>query len=199
MIAGTSLRALGNIGPASRRPALLVANRADAATSQQQSSRVGCRQRHRLGAVICAATSPEKPSEEPSTSGMDAKEAVEKYGLEAGLFKVFTEKPAAGSDGQPSVSRTDQAKQLLTQYGSAYLATSITLAIISFSICYAAVSSGVDIGDLLSKIGIQVTKTNETVGTFAIAYAAHKALSPVRFPPTVALTPVVAKWFGKKG
>jgi hypothetical protein len=36
------------------------------------------------------------------------------------------------------------------------------------------------------------------VGTFAIAYAAHKALSPVRFPPTVALTPVVAKWLGKK-
>lgn len=36
------------------------------------------------------------------------------------------------------------------------------------------------------------------VGTFAIAYAAHKALSPVRFPPTVALTPMVAKWIGKK-
>jgi hypothetical protein len=35
------------------------------------------------------------------------------------------------------------------------------------------------------------------VGTFAIAYAAHKALSPVRFPPTVALTPVVAGWMGK--
>jgi hypothetical protein len=35
------------------------------------------------------------------------------------------------------------------------------------------------------------------VGTFAVAYAAHKALSPVRFPPTVALTPVVAKWIGK--
>ena len=30
-----------------------------------------------------------------------------------------------------------------------------------------------------------------------VAYAAHKALSPVRFPPTVALTPVVAGWMGK--
>ena len=36
------------------------------------------------------------------------------------------------------------------------------------------------------------------MGTFAIAYAAHKALSPVRFPPTVALTPVVAKFLGQK-
>lgn len=44
----------------------------------------------------------------------------------------------------------------------------------------------------------QVTSTSETVGTFAIAYAAHKALSPVRFPPTVALTPVVARWLGKE-
>ena len=50
---------------------------------------------------------------------------------------------------------------------------------------------------LLSKVGIQVNNTSERVGTFAIAYAAHKALSPVRFPPTVALTPVVAKYIGK--
>ena len=27
----------------------------------------------------------------------------------------------------------------------------------------------------------------------AIAYAAHKAASPIRFPPTVALTPLTAK------
>lgn len=50
---------------------------------------------------------------------------------------------------------------------------------------------------LLSKIGLSVNDTSEKVGTFAIAYAAHKALSPVRFPPTVALTPVVARWTGK--
>lgn len=48
------------------------------------------------------------------------------------------------------------------------------------------------------QIGIHVNGTGEKVGTFALAYAAHKALSPVRFPPTVALTPIVAAWFGKK-
>ena len=32
----------------------------------------------------------------------------------------------------------------------------------------------------------------------AIAYAAHKAASPIRFPPTVLLTPVVAKLIGKE-
>ena len=36
------------------------------------------------------------------------------------------------------------------------------------------------------------------VGTASIAYVAHKAASPLRFPPTVALTPYVAKTlFGK--
>lgn len=54
-----------------------------------------------------------------------------------------------------------------------------------------------DVASLLSKVGLSVNDTSEKVGTFAIAYAAHKALSPVRFPPTVALTPVVARWTGK--
>lgn len=58
-------------------------------------------------------------------------------------------------------------------------------------------AAGVDVAGLLSKIGLSVNDTSEKVGTFAIAYAAHKALSPVRFPPTVALTPVVARWTGK--
>ena len=53
-------------------------------------------------------------------------------------------------------------------------------------------------GGLLGRIGITVNATNEKVGTVAIAYAAHKALSPVRFPPTVALTPVVARLLGRK-
>lgn len=34
-------------------------------------------------------------------------------------------------------------------------------------------------------------ETGEKVGTFALAYAAHRAASLIRFPPTVALTPVV--------
>lgn len=55
-----------------------------------------------------------------------------------------------------------------------------------------------DVSSLLSKVGINVNATSEKVGTVAIAYAAHKALSPVRFPPTVALTPVVARFLGKK-
>lgn len=51
---------------------------------------------------------------------------------------------------------------------------------------------------LLSNVGIEVSESGERVGTFALAYAAHKAASPIRFPPTVLLTPIVARMIGKE-
>jgi len=111
-----------------------------------------------------------------------------KYGLEAGLFQSLRE-----DDGGTT------AKELLTKYGVAYLATSIPLALLSFAICYGLVNNGVEVTGILSQIGIASNSgdTSEKVGTFAIAYAAHKAASPIRFPPTVLLTPVMAKLIGK--
>jgi len=116
----------------------------------------------------------------------NVEETTEKYGLEAGLFQSLK-----SNDGE-------SAKSLLAKYGVAYLATSIPLAIVSFAICYALVDNGVDVGSLLSKVGISAGENSEKAGTFAIAYAAHKAASPIRFPPTVLLTPVVAKLIGKE-
>ncbi|KAG8081930.1 hypothetical protein GUJ93_ZPchr0014g46730 [Zizania palustris] len=123
-------------------------------------------------------------------------EITEKYGLEFGLWKVFSSGEEEGG-GVRKKSRTEQAKELLAKYGGAYLATSITLSLISFTLCYLLISAGVDVQDLLGKVGIATGETGGKVGTFALAYAAHKAASPIRFPPTVALTPVVANWIGK--
>jgi hypothetical protein len=118
----------------------------------------------------------------------NVKETTEKYGLEAGLLESIQQK-----DGGES------AKTLLKKYGIAYLATSIPLAIISFVFFYLLVDNGVDVSSLLSKVGIDNSNAaTEKAGTFAIAYAAHKAASPIRFPPTVLLTPLVAKLFGKE-
>lgn len=118
----------------------------------------------------------------------DVDPTTSKYGLEAGLFQSLRK-----DDGGAT------AKELLTKYGAAYLATSIPLALLSFSICYFLVDHGVDISGVLSQIGIDsdASGTSQKVGTFAIAYAAHKASSPIRFPPTVLLTPIVAKLIGK--
>ena len=139
---------------------------------------------HLTGVVRCTNPLYAKPDVE------DLDETTKKYGLEAGLYKAVTAKP---EDGQ-----TVKPQDLLKKYGTAYLATSITLALISYALCYLLVSSGVDVASLLEKVGIQSTAAAANTGTAAIAYAVHKAASPIRFPPTVALTPVVAGWLGKK-
>ena len=67
----------------------------------------------------------------------DPKQTTEKYGLEAGLWQIFTSKdPVTGK------TKGDQAKDLLKKYGSAYLITSISFAIVSFAACYALVYAG---------------------------------------------------------
>ncbi|XP_027346432.1 uncharacterized protein LOC113858141 [Abrus precatorius] len=134
--------------------------------------------------------SPSQPS--------SAEEVTKKYGLEAGLWKIFSSKEEGKNNSEQQKSKGDQAKELLAKYGGAYLATSITLSLISFALCYALISAGIDVQSLLQKVGISTDETGEKVGTFALAYAAHKAASPIRFPPTVALTPIVAGWIGKK-
>lgn len=88
------------------------------------------------------------------TSTDDVEETAKKYGLEAGLLK------AAKTDD----SKT-KAADLLKKYGIAYLATSITLAIISYALCYFLVSTGVDVSSLLEKVGIKATATASSAGT----------------------------------
>ncbi len=135
---------------------------------------------------------------------LGVEETVEKYGLEAGMFKAMTKKKNNGDDeGELSSSSSPSSNDLkpadlLKKYGSAYLITSVTLAIISYATCYALISNGVDVNELLEKIGIKTSASSTNVGTAAIAYAVHKAASPIRFPPTVALTPIVAGWIGSK-
>merc|ERR1712087_521070 len=80
---------------------------------------------------------------------------TEKFGLEMGLAQAAKE-----GDGE-------SAKSLLKKYGVAYLATSIPLAIVSFSLCYVLVDNGVDVGALLQKVGIENTGTTDTAGTVA--------------------------------
>ncbi|KAG2331882.1 hypothetical protein Bca4012_018547 [Brassica carinata] len=142
----------------------------------------------------------EEIEEKKNTPSSSAEEVTKKYGLEVGLWKILSSKDEEvdGENKKKKKSKTDEAKELLAKYGGAYLATSITLSLLSFSLCYALVTSGVDVQALLLKVGISTNETGEKVGAFALAYAAHKAASPIRFPPTVALTPIVANWIGKK-
>ncbi|CAA7022699.1 unnamed protein product [Microthlaspi erraticum] len=161
------------------------------APSESNRKKFRCRAVREKAEEIDKNTSPESPSS-------SAEEVTKKYGLEVGLWKILSSKDEEIDGEKKKKSKTDEAKELLAKYGGAYLATSITLSLISFSLCYALVTSGVDVQALLLKVGITTNETGEKVGAFALAYAAHKAASPIRFPPTVALTPIVANWIGKK-
>ncbi|GAB0494673.1 hypothetical protein MMPV_005969 [Pyropia vietnamensis] len=101
------------------------------------------------------------------------------------------------------------AKALVAQYGGAYIATSLSLAAISFGLWYAAVANGVNVLALVGRLGDALAATpigrpaaldrlDPGLSTAALAYVAHKVSSPLRFPLTVALTPVVARVF-KRG
>ena len=101
---------------------------------------------------------PQKPSLE---------EVTEKYGLEAGLFNAIKDSASSsdgndGGEGGDAKSKMATAGDLLKRYGGAYLLTSTSLAVVSFSLCYLAVDSGVDVGSLLQKVGLEVRRPRFT-------------------------------------
>ena len=84
--------------------------------------------------------------------------------------------------------------EVLKRYGVTYVVCSIIISICSFSLFYALVTSGViDVVGLLGSIGVTLRGRSERAGAVGLAYAMHKMASPIRFPPTVALTAVVAR------
>ena len=66
-------------------------------------------------------------------------------------FQAFTSKESRVDGGESAGS---QAKDLLARYGSAYLATSISLSLVSFGLCYVLVNNGVDVPAVLGKVSI---------------------------------------------
>ena len=89
---------------------------------------------------------------------------------------------------------------VLKRYGVTYVVCSVALSLCSFSLFYALVASGViDVTALLGSIGVTLRGRSERAGAVGLAYAMHKMASPIRFPPTVALTAVVARRRARSG
>jgi len=88
---------------------------------------------------------------------------------------------------KPSIS------DAVRRYGGAYLACSVSLSLVSISLFYALVSAGINVAALFSAVGVTLASKYERLGTFGLAYLLHKAASPVRFPPTLALTVFAAR------
>lgn len=67
-------------------------------------------------------------------------------------MQIFRSKDEGKDGPEGKKSKGDEAKELLAKYGGAYLATSITLSLISFTLCYALISAGIDVQALLQKV-----------------------------------------------
>lgn len=78
------------------------------------------------------------------------------FGNSLGKIQIFSSKEGNEENKENNKSKGDQAKELLAKYGGAYLATSITLSLISFGLCYALISAGVDVQALLQKVHTQL-------------------------------------------
>eukprot|EP00930_Biecheleria_cincta_P023907 TRINITY_DN17192_c0_g1_i1.p1 TRINITY_DN17192_c0_g1~~TRINITY_DN17192_c0_g1_i1.p1 ORF type:complete len:540 (-),score=70.50 TRINITY_DN17192_c0_g1_i1:38-1657(-) len=122
---------------------------------------------------------------------------VEGYkGFQLGFCPRVVSRAWAVSEDFEGGSGSQSAKELFKRYGSAYLMTSITLSLISYTLFYELIKNGVNVAGALSSIGITL-QYGKHYGAAALAYVCHKAASPIRFPPTVLLTEVVARWMGK--
>ncbi len=88
---------------------------------------------------------------------------------------MFSSKEGEEEEGKTRKSRTEQAKELLAKYGGAYLATSITLSLISFTLCYLLVSAGVDVQDLLGKVSCLPALLARAAAAHRPAAVAHVA------------------------
>uniref|UniRef100_K3X495 DUF1279 domain-containing protein n=1 Tax=Globisporangium ultimum (strain ATCC 200006 / CBS 805.95 / DAOM BR144) TaxID=431595 RepID=K3X495_GLOUD len=103
---------------------------------------------------------------------------------------------------EPQLSWRERAKTFAIEYGRVGVCTHIVLSIASFSTIYVVVSSGVDVSAMLNAVGYSVgakDSTTNSAGSFVIAYAMYKLLSPVRWPLTFAVTPVVMRALRKRG
>lgn len=114
------------------------------------------------------------------------------------------EEPPLLNEAQPGVqlSWKERAKTFAIEYGRVGVCTHIVLSLVSFSAIYVGVSAGVDVSSLLNTVGLSVSTSESTAnsaGSAVIAYAIYKLLSPVRWPLTFAVTPVVMRALRKRG
>jgi Protein of unknown function (DUF1279) len=166
-----------------------------------------------LSAFVPAATSLRATALLPATSSLPCCPASSPHLSPPGRTRAPAVIRAAALDEREKEPKTEaggqearptSAKELATRYGGAYLGTSIALSLVSFGALYAMIAVGVDVrsgivglGDWLATTPVGRPKAldsiSESTGTFALAYIAHKASSPLRFPPTLVATEFVAR------
>ncbi|KAL7891085.1 hypothetical protein AOLI_G00005610 [Acnodon oligacanthus] len=121
--------------------------------------------------------------------------------------KVRPSRSPKGGDEEPenekNQSKTMQLKKVFKEYGAVGVSFHIGISLISLGFFYLAVSSGINMADVLCKMGFSesVVQSKMAAGTstFVIAYAIHKLFAPLRISITLVSVPLIVRYLRKTG
>ena len=81
---------------------------------------------------------------------------------------------------------------LAQKYGRVAVGVHLCTSAVWYGAIYMGVKNGVDVNGLLASVGLPTpSESFVPVGDMAFAYAGYKCLTPVRWPVTIALTPII--------
>ena len=118
-------------------------------------------------------------------------------------FRYFGDKKSKRTDpikvsfveDEPRLTHVERLKRIIQNYGATAVVLHIALSLTSLGFFYCLIYFGFDITSYvnLEKFGETAAKVMAGSGTFAVAYALHKMIMPIRVTATVFLTPVVVR------
>uniref|UniRef100_U3K8R0 Family with sequence similarity 210 member B n=1 Tax=Ficedula albicollis TaxID=59894 RepID=U3K8R0_FICAL len=101
------------------------------------------------------------------------------------------------------LNKSQQLKQIFKEYGAVGVSFHVGISLVSLGIFYLAVSSGVDMGAVLFRLGFSEASLQSRMAagtsTFVLAYAVHKLFAPVRISITVVAVPFLVRYCRKVG
>ncbi|NWX20224.1 F210B protein, partial [Aegotheles bennettii] len=101
------------------------------------------------------------------------------------------------------LNKSQQLKQVFKEYGAVGVSFHVGISLVSLGIFYLAVSSGVDMTAVLTKLGFSESSLQSKMAagtsTFVLAYAVHKLFAPVRISITVVSVPFIVRYCRKIG
>lgn len=101
--------------------------------------------------------------------------------------------PSPPPHEEPPKTLTGKLKAFFRKYGKLGIAMYLSISAVTFSSIYLALRSGVDVKELMRKVGIPDWPLLDGAGTVAVAYAIYKLLMPARLFLTVVLTTWISK------
>lgn len=97
----------------------------------------------------------------------------------------------------------EKFKKAAKEYGSVLIVFHVGISLISLGTVYFFISTGVDVQQWISWMGMSSADNNTKIvagaSQFIIAYAIHKSLAPVRISITLVSVPLIVRYLRAKG